>query len=113
MDEPDCYQILQVDPKAEPEVIQAAYRRLAAKYPPVVNETAPHDAERRMKELNAAYAVLGDAATPSYTGLWTPNESPTAPPWCCYASGELPSGSLLSPASRRAVSCPTRGARRK
>lgn len=56
----DCYQVLQVDPKAEPEVIQAAYRRLAAKYHPDVNKTAPEDAERRMKEINAAYAVLGD-----------------------------------------------------
>jgi curved DNA-binding protein CbpA len=57
-DLPDYYAILQVDPEAEPEVIEAAYRRLARKYHPDVNP-AP-DASQRMVELNAAYAVLGD-----------------------------------------------------
>ncbi|NLD43706.1 MAG: J domain-containing protein, partial [Chloroflexi bacterium] len=31
------YRILQVDPQAEPEVIEAAYRRLARMYHPDVN----------------------------------------------------------------------------
>ena len=52
----DYYKILQVDPDAEPEVIAAVYRRLAAKYHPDVNRSP--DAERRMKALNAAYEVL-------------------------------------------------------
>jgi hypothetical protein len=56
--EPDCYAILQVDPHAEPEVIQAAYRRLAAKYHPDV-DPAP-EAVERMKLLNLAYEVLSD-----------------------------------------------------
>ena len=30
----DAYKVLQVDPEAEDEVIQAAYRRLARKYHP-------------------------------------------------------------------------------
>lgn len=51
----DYYAILQVDPKAEPEVIQAAYRRLAAKYHP----DAGGD-EERMKRINEAWDVLGD-----------------------------------------------------
>ena len=38
----------------------AAYRRLAAKYHPDVNKAS--DAEERMCDLNAAYAVLGDPA---------------------------------------------------
>lgn len=53
------YQILQVDPRAEPEVIEGAYRRLALKYHPDVSVAA--GAEQRMKEITAAYAVLGDA----------------------------------------------------
>ncbi|MFA5317368.1 MAG: DnaJ domain-containing protein [Dehalococcoidales bacterium] len=54
----DYYTILQVDPRAEPEVIQAAYRRLAAKYHPDVDSS--FEAEERMKLLNAAYEVLSD-----------------------------------------------------
>ena len=56
--EPDYYTILQVDPCAEPEVIQAAYRRLAAKYHPDVDHSPK--AVGRMKLLNAAYEVLSD-----------------------------------------------------
>lgn len=56
--EPDYYTILQVDSRAEPEVIQAAYRRLAAKYHPDVDPSP--EATERMKLLNAAYEVLSD-----------------------------------------------------
>ncbi len=56
--ETDYYTILQVDPRAEPEVIQAAYRRLAAKHHPDLNPSP--DAMERMKLLNAAYEVLSD-----------------------------------------------------
>src|SRR4051794_22869065 len=54
----DYYQVLQVDPSAEPDVIHAAYRRLAAKYHPDVN--ASPEAAVRMTEINAAYGVLKD-----------------------------------------------------
>jgi hypothetical protein len=57
---PDYYKILQVDSEAEPEVVTAAYRRLAAKYHPDVNKAS--DAEARMRDLNQAYGVIGDAA---------------------------------------------------
>ena len=57
---PDYYKILQVDPEAEPEVVTAAYRRLAAKYHPDVNRAS--DAEDRMRDLNQAYAVISDPA---------------------------------------------------
>ncbi len=56
--EPDYYTILQVDPCAEPEVIKAAYRRLAAKHHPDVDPSP--GAMERMKLLNAAYEVLSD-----------------------------------------------------
>jgi hypothetical protein len=52
------YEILQVDPMAEPEVLEAAFRRLARKYHPDISGTA--DGAERMKELNAAYQVLRD-----------------------------------------------------
>jgi len=56
--ETDYYTILQVDPRAEPEVIQAAYRRLAAKHHPDVDPSP--EAMKRMKLLNAACEVLSD-----------------------------------------------------
>jgi curved DNA-binding protein CbpA len=56
----DYYKILQVDPSAEPEVIIAAYRRLAIKYHPDTNESP--DAKARMQLINEAYAVLSDPA---------------------------------------------------
>ena len=58
-EQPDYYEILQVHPAAEPEVVQAAYRRLALKYHPDVY--TGQDAQQRMGMLNQAYAVLGDA----------------------------------------------------
>jgi len=56
----DCYRLLQVDPSAEQEVIEAAYRRLARKYHPDVNPDPA--AAARMRELSAAYHVLRDPA---------------------------------------------------
>ena len=52
------YQTLQVDPAAEPEVIQAAYRRLARKYHP--DSATPEASEDKMRALNEAYEVLSD-----------------------------------------------------
>ena len=54
----DYYAILQVHPLAEPEVIEAAYRRLSRKYHPDVSTQA--GAAQRMRELNEAFDVLGD-----------------------------------------------------
>lgn len=56
----DYYETLQVSPKAGPEVIAAAYRRLARKYHP--DTYAGADASERMRELNEAYEVLSDRA---------------------------------------------------
>jgi hypothetical protein len=56
----DPYRVLQVDPSAEPEVIEAAYRRLVRKYHPDVN-SAP-TAGARMKELIDAYTLVRDPA---------------------------------------------------
>lgn len=53
----DHYKVLQVDPEADPEVIQAAYHRLARKFHPDVGGSADPE---RMARLNAAWEVLGD-----------------------------------------------------
>ena len=56
----DPYKTLQVDPEAEDEVIQAAYRRLARKYHPDLAETP--EAAARMAMINAAWELIGDPA---------------------------------------------------
>ena len=60
-DAPDPYKVLQVDPDAEDEVIQAAYRRLAQKYHPDV--AIGPDAAARMASINAAWEILRDPAS--------------------------------------------------
>lgn len=52
----DAYRTLQVDPSAEPSVIQAAFRALARLYHP--DGSRPDVA--RMARINAAYRVLRD-----------------------------------------------------
>ena len=54
---PDFYEVLQVHPRAEAEVIRAAYRTLARKYHPDHGGDAG-----RMIALNDAWDVLGDPA---------------------------------------------------
>ena len=64
--EPDHYAVLGLPPDASREQIRAAYRRLVKRWhpdrwsgaPPVARERA----ERRMRRLTAAYAILGDEA---------------------------------------------------
>ncbi len=54
----DFYGILQVDPRAEPEVIRAAYRSLAQKYHPDI----AGGSSERMVAINQAWSVLGDVS---------------------------------------------------
>lgn len=54
----DAYKTLQVDPEADPEVIQAAYRRLAQKWHPDV--ATGQEAIERMVAINRAWEILGD-----------------------------------------------------
>jgi preprotein translocase subunit Sec63 len=60
-DEPlDLYALLEVSPQASQEVIQAAYRVLARRFHPDRDATA--EAARRMRQINAAYRVIGSPA---------------------------------------------------
>lgn len=54
------YDILEITPNASPEVIRMAYKALAKKYHPDVYKGNKVVAERKMKQLNEAYAVLSN-----------------------------------------------------
>jgi hypothetical protein len=56
----NLYKVLEVDPEASPDVIEAAYRRLARRYHPDLNPSP--DATAHMQALNDAYATLRDPA---------------------------------------------------
>jgi hypothetical protein len=55
---PTLYQQLQLDPSAEPDVIEAAYKRLALRYHPDRDKSP--EAGQRMQVINEARRVLSD-----------------------------------------------------
>ena len=61
MKERTLYEILEVSENASPEIIEKAYKTLAKKYHPDLQEEANKSkAEAMMKKINEAYDVLGN-----------------------------------------------------
>ena len=84
----DFYGILQVHPKAEKEIIDAAYRRLAFKYHPDVSQVS--NAAKRMKQINTAYEVLTDPVKrAAYDAARGVAPSPGTPPHAATRSRYL------------------------
>lgn len=61
MENNTLYEVLEVSEKASQEIIEKAYKTLAKKYhPDLQDETSKKKAEAMMKKINEAYAILGD-----------------------------------------------------
>lgn len=73
----DPYRILHVHPDADPDVVRAAYRVLARKLHPDASAPLDEMAERRMTDLNWAYALVRD---PVKRQLWESDRRRAAPP---------------------------------
>jgi curved DNA-binding protein CbpA len=73
----DPWRILQVQPDADPDVIKAAYRVLARKLHPDAGEPLDELTERRMTDLNWAYALVRD---PIKRQLWESDRRRAPPP---------------------------------
>ena len=55
------YKILEVDSNASPEVIEKAYKTLAKKYhPDLQEESQKESAGEKLKEINEAYEILSN-----------------------------------------------------
>src|SRR3990170_5764429 len=73
----DPYRILQVHPDADPDVVRAAYRVLARKVHPDASAPLDELAERRMTDLNWAYALIRD---PIKREIWESERGRAPPP---------------------------------
>lgn len=94
---PDYYEVLQVSPRAEPEVVRAAYRSLARKYHPDHGGSG-----ERMMALNDAWDVLGDPVRrAAYDATRTDPGPRTAAP--VYAAGGAANPSRNAGAATGAV----------
>ena len=77
MERRDPYRILQIQPDADPDVVRAAYRVLARKVHPDASAALDPTAERRMTDLNWAYALVRD---PVKRQAWESDRRRAPPP---------------------------------
>jgi len=56
------YDILRIKPRASPDTIEVAYRKLLDRYDPDKHQALPADAGTRVRHIMAAYFVLSDPA---------------------------------------------------
>jgi DnaJ-class molecular chaperone len=77
MERRDPYRILQIHPDAEADVVRAAYRVLARKVHPDASTPMNEAEERRMTDLNWAYALVRD---PVKRSLWESDRRRAPPP---------------------------------
>jgi curved DNA-binding protein CbpA len=97
----DPYKTLQVDPEAEDEVIQAAYRRLARKYHPDLAETP--EAAAKMSAINAAWEMIGD---PAARAVYDRTRAGAGGPAAAPRTSPPPTAAPRPPASTAPVSPP-------
>jgi len=92
----DHYRVLQVHQEAERDVIEAAYKKLAAKYHPDVNRDA--GATGKMQQLNAARDVLTNPSQRAdYDVLWRSQQSAGSAPRAHAAPGGSRRSSIRIP----------------
>jgi DnaJ-class molecular chaperone len=77
MERRDPFRILQVQPDADPDVVAAAYRVLARKVHPDAATPLDRAEERRMIDLNWAYAIVRD---PVKRAKWESDRRRAPPP---------------------------------
>ena len=77
MERRDPYRILQVQPDADLDVVKAAFRVLARKAHPDASAPVDDAAERRMTDLNWAYAIVRD---PVKREAWESDRRRAPPP---------------------------------
>ncbi len=97
----DPLDVLGVRPGAAPEEVTAAYRRLAKRWHPdraAGDGTRSKEAERRMAEINAAYAALREGGPAAAVTATVPREANAAGG---PAGPRRPAGHWLAPALRR------------
>lgn len=99
VEERDYYEVLQLHPNAEPEVIESAFRRLALKYHPDKGGS-----NERMAELNRAYAVLSNPEQRgAYDAAWLQSSVPGTGEANNSAASDAPGDSAPAPPTAVAV----------
>src|SRR5450759_2382868 len=113
---PDLYEVLQVHPRAEPDVLRAAYRVLARKYHP------DHGGDARLtgspSTSQASFSVIIRRASPPWSGWYlrartryaARRTSASARGWTWSTSYRSGIGKAYSPNTTDEVSAPRAGA---